>query len=215
MKNEIATIGSRIRWTLGLLAFVASFGLQSVSAKESLLTELENVAGRIVPHTTSVAPTGGEIEVGFSPDEGAESLVLKVIDSAKKEIRLLGYSFTSAPVTRALVSAKHRGVDVAVIVDHKNNLIEDRSGKARHVLGALVNAGIRVRTISVYPIHHDKTIIVDGQHVETGSFNFSDAAAHKNSENVLVLWNNPVLAKIYRAHWESRYALGMDFKPNE
>ena len=41
------------------------------------------------------------------------------------------------------------------------------------------------------------------------------SAAHKNSENVLVLWNNPSLAKIYLTHWESRFARGKDFQPNE
>lgn len=38
-------------------------------------------------------------------------------------IRLAGYSLTIAPVVRALVDAKKRGVDVAVAVDYKNNLL--------------------------------------------------------------------------------------------
>jgi len=44
-----------------------------------------------------------------------------------------------------------------------------------------------------YAIHHDKVIIADRQTVEQGSFNYSDAAAHRNSENVLVNWGNPKL----------------------
>ena len=39
--------------------------------------------------------------------------------------------------------------------------------------------------------------MVDGRHVETGSFNFTVSAAKRNSENVLVLWNNPTLANRY------------------
>jgi phosphatidylserine/phosphatidylglycerophosphate/cardiolipin synthase-like enzyme len=98
-------------------------------------------------------------------------------------------------------------------VDYKNNVSEDRSGKAKAALGTASTAGIQVRTISVYPIHHDKTIIVDGAHVETGSFNFSAAAANKNSENVIVLWNNPKLASIYMQHWERNWKQGEDYKP--
>src|SRR5689334_22361350 len=48
-------------------------------------------------------PAAGTIEVAFSPSEGSEHLVIKAIDSAKREIRILSYSFTSAPVTKALL----------------------------------------------------------------------------------------------------------------
>jgi hypothetical protein len=50
--------------------------------------------------STSTLPATGTIEAAFSPNEGAEALVLKVINSARSEIRMLSYSFTSAPVTQ-------------------------------------------------------------------------------------------------------------------
>lgn len=162
---------------------------------------------------TVAVPAAGQLEVGFSPNEGAEKLVLKVIRSAQRDIRVLAYTFTSAPVTAALLDARRRGVDVALVVDHRANLADDRSGKARHALAALANAGCRIRTISVYPIHHDKAIIVDALTVETGSFNYSTSAASRNSENALVNWNNPALARIYLKHWQSRFAQGDEFRP--
>jgi phosphatidylserine/phosphatidylglycerophosphate/cardiolipin synthase-like enzyme len=48
-------------------------------------------------------------------------------------------------------------------------------------------------------------IVVDAESVEMGSFNYSDAAAHKNSENVLVNWRNPALAKVYLQHFARNY----------
>ena len=161
-------------------------------------------------HSYSV-PAAGTIEVAFSPDEGGEALVVKVIDSAKSDLRVLSYSFTSAPVTEALLRAKKRGVDVRLVADKKNNVTEDRSGKARAALAALANAGADVRTISIYPIHHDKVIVADRQTVELGSFNYSDAAAHKNSENVLVNWNNPKLAEVYLKHFNRNYRLSQPY----
>lgn len=159
-------------------------------------------------HSVTI-PATGEIEVAFSPNEGAEALVIKTIYSAKKEIRMLAYSFTSAPVVEALIRAKKRGVDVALVADEKSNVSDKEDGggrggkaKSRAALSALVNAGCDVRTISVYPIHHDKVIVVDRQTVELGSFNYSAAAANKNSENVLVNWNNPKLAEVYMQHFE-------------
>lgn len=151
---------------------------------------------------STTLPAAGTIEVAFSPNEGSEHLVVKVIDSAKSELDLLSYSFTSVAVVEALVRARHRGVTVRLVADAKDNLKAD---KARAALGALVNAGADVRTIRVYPIHHDKVIIADRQSVELGSFNYSDAAAHKNSENVLVNWGNPKLAEVYLKHFERNY----------
>ncbi len=154
---------------------------------------------------------GGVVEVGFSPEGGGESLVVKVIHTAKKTIRLSAYSFTSPVIVGSLLEAKRRGVDVAVVVDHKNNISQDASGKAKAALNLLVNAGIPTRTISRYAIHHDKFIVVDGMHVETGSFNYSAAAAKSNSENVLVVWANPQIAATYLQHWQSRYEQGRDY----
>ena len=156
-------------------------------------------------------PAAGTVEVAFSPNEGSEHLVIKVIDSAKSELDLLSYSFTSVPVVEALVRARHRGVKVTLVADYKDNVSGDRSGKAHAALGALVNAGADVRTISVYAIAHDKVLISDRQTVEQGSFNYSDAAAHKNSENVLVNWGNPKLAEVYLKHFQRNYAQSIPY----
>ena len=165
----------------------------------------------------SAAPTAvalsGTAEVAFSPDEGSLALVLKAIDSARTEIRILAYSFTSAPVTRALILAAKRGVSVSVVADEKANTVEDRSGKARAALSALVQAGVEVRLTRAFAIHHDKVIVIDQQTVQTGSFNFSDAAAHRNSENVLVLWRNPAVANVYLDHFERNRRLATVFQP--
>lgn len=66
----------------------------------------------------------------------------------------------------------------------------------------------------MYPIHHDKVIVADRETVETGSFNYSDAAARKNSENVMVVWKNPDLARGYLAHWQDRFNKGEEFRTN-
>jgi phosphatidylserine/phosphatidylglycerophosphate/cardiolipin synthase-like enzyme len=162
---------------------------------------------------SSRLPSTGEVEFAFSPKQGAERLVIEVIASARQELRVLAYSFTSAPVTAALIAARRRGVDVAVLVDQRSNLAEDRSGKAKAALGALALAGVRVRTIAAYPIHHDKVMVADRVTVQTGSFNYSAAAANSNSENVLVLWNQPQVAQGYLAHWERNWRRGTDWQP--
>jgi phosphatidylserine/phosphatidylglycerophosphate/cardiolipin synthase-like enzyme len=202
--------------TIFSLAVALTFATLGTEAQAFYpMTAVAAAARSIKQHsqeTTDKAPGEAQIETAFSPDGGGEVLVVKIIHSAVKTIRLSAYSFTSPAVVRALIDAKHRGVEVAVVVDYKNNISEDRSGKAKAALNLLVNAGIPTRTISRYPIHHDKFIVSDGLHVETGSFNYSDAAARRNSENVLVVWNNPQVATSYLKHWQSRYEQGADYK---
>ena len=149
--------------------------------------------------------TSPSIEVAFSPEAGSEALVIKVLASAKQTIRLAGYSFTSPAVVEGLIDAKRRGVDVKVLLDDKGN-----RGRASLVAIKLIaEADIPTGVVSAYAIHHDKYIVVDSLHTETGSFNYSQAAARSNSENVLVVWNNPATAKQYLAHWETRWKQGV------
>jgi phosphatidylserine/phosphatidylglycerophosphate/cardiolipin synthase-like enzyme len=210
-------------YRLALAAALVAAALPAAARKPKASLIDKAVAAYQDSHSYSI-PAAGTIEVAFSPNEGSEHLVVKVIDSARCEVRVLAYSFTSAPVTEALVRARHRTaagdcpsdergrpIDVRVVADAKENISQDRSGKARAALGALPAAGADVRTISVYPIHHDKVVIADGQTVELGSFNYSAAAAHSNSENVMVNWGNPKLASVYLEHFARNYAQAQPF----
>ncbi len=145
-----------------------------------------------------------DISVAFSPNSGAQELVIKTIQSAQAEIRMAAYSFTSPKVMKELLNAKKRGVDIKIVVDEKGN----KSQASKAAMNLVVNAGIPLRTVSKYKIHHDKYIVVDGRTVETGSFNYSKSAAESNSENVMVVWNNPEVAAAYLKHWQSRWDAG-------
>jgi phosphatidylserine/phosphatidylglycerophosphate/cardiolipin synthase-like enzyme len=157
-----------------------------------------------LPAQSVAAPADARIDVAFSPGRDGENLILRAIGSAQSSVRLAAYSFTDPDIVRALVAAKRRGVDVQLVVDEKHNLTEER-GNARSALNTLVTAGAIVRTNGRYAILHDKFIVVDGRHVQTGSYNYSRSAADRNSENVLVMWNAPQVAATYLRHWQSRF----------
>ena len=148
--------------------------------------------------------------VFYTIEPRTPQLVLKTIDSAQQEIRLMGYSFTSPEVAGALVRAKRRGVDVKVVLDWKANTGKQNQASLA-AMNLLVNAGIPVRTVSQYKIMHDKVIIADGRNVEVGSFNYTRAADRFNSENVLVVWDEPVVAQRYLQHWQTRWEIGKDW----
>lgn len=139
------------------------------------------------------------IDVAFSPNQGSLDLVLRSINSAQKSICMATYSFTSKPVAGALLAAQKRGVAIKIVSDAKAN--SDRYTATTF----LANHGINVRLNGNYPIMHNKFIVIDNQTVETGSFNYSAAAANKNAENVLVLWNQPDIANKYNTECNRLY----------
>ena len=144
------------------------------------------------------------VEVGFSPEGSALQLVLETIGSAKQSIQMLAYAFQAADITQALVDAQKRGVQVRIVVDKKRNL--GKTSKA--AMDFVTSNGVELRTNDHFHIHHDKTIIVDGHTVETGSFNYAESAEVANSENVVVIRGMPEVARKYVAHWQSRWDLG-------
>ncbi|MCH0581490.1 phospholipase D family protein [Escherichia coli] len=167
------------------------------------------VSGLVCLSLSCIQPAAAapSVQVGFSPEGSALQLVLKAIESAHQEIRLMGYSFTSPEVVSALVRAKRRGVDVRIVIDEKSN----RSKASQAAMNVVVNAGIPLRTNGRYAIMHDKVIIVDNHTVEAGSFNYTRSAASRNSENVLVINEMPEVAQTYLQHWQSRWDGGTDW----
>lgn len=203
--NRTARSAPRLQGLLLGLALVLG---SSGAAQATIGREVSAALAKASRPAPVAVPVAGSMEVGFSPEGSAEALVLKVIDSARREIRLMAYSFTAAKVVDALRQARHRGVEVYVIADRKANLSGEDRGRGRSALATLVNAGAQVRVIDAYAIHHDKVLIVDGATVQMGSYNYSASAARSNSENVLVNWNNPALANAYLPHFMRNWQQG-------
>lgn len=147
------------------------------------------------------------VQVGFSPEGSARTLVLKTIGSAQHSIQMLAYAFQAPDIMQALVDAKKRGVEVRVVIDKQRNL--GKTSKA--AMDFVTRNGVELRTNDHFHIHHDKTIIVDGNTVETGSFNFAPSAETDNSENVVVIGDMPEISRQYIAHWQSRWELGKPY----
>src|SRR5579862_8891866 len=57
------------------------------------------------------------VQVYFSPHGGATDAVVNSLERATNTVLVQAYSFTSAPIARALVDAQRRGVKVRVILD--------------------------------------------------------------------------------------------------
>jgi phosphatidylserine/phosphatidylglycerophosphate/cardiolipin synthase-like enzyme len=120
-------------------------------------------------------------EVYFSPHGGATESIIRELNKAKSTVLVQAYSFTSAPIAKALLNAHKRGVKVEVILD-KSQRTQKYSSPT-----FLYNQGIPVEIDPQHAIAHNKVMIIDGEAVITGSFNFTKAAKENNAENLLVI----------------------------
>ena len=89
-------------------------------------------------------PTNAPINVYFSPNGRCTTVIIEEINNAKSEILVQAYSFTSAPIAKALVDAHKKGIKVLVILD--------KSQRTAHYTSASFLANSKIPTF------------IDGQH---------------------------------------------------
>jgi hypothetical protein len=80
-----------------------------------------------------------KVSVHFSPKGGATETVVQEIGNAQSQILVQAYSFTSAPIAKALIDATKRGIKIRAVLD-KSNETEKYSAAT-----FLVNAGIETQ----------------------------------------------------------------------
>ena len=149
-------------------------------------------SGQLRPAITS---DNVQARVFFSPRCGCTEAVVSSISQAKTEILVQAYSFTSAPIAKALVDAHKRGVHVQIILDRSQR--KERYSSADFT----AHAGIPTYIDAAHAIAHNKVMIIDKSTVISGSFNFTKAAEEKNAENLLVL-RSKELARGYIENWQ-------------
>lgn len=142
------------------------------------------------------------VQTCFSPQGKCSLYILREIESAKHELLVAVYAFTSAELAGALVQAKKRGVTVQVVVDREFDRANENS-KARF----LDAQRVPVRRISAVPLlmqdkepglMHQKFAVIDRRLVFTGSYNWTHSADTRNDENLLMFHNASRLAEEYR-----------------
>jgi phosphatidylserine/phosphatidylglycerophosphate/cardiolipin synthase-like enzyme len=131
----------------------------------------------------------------FTPGGSCTDLIVKALGEARSSILVQAYSFTSAPIAKALLDAHKRGLRVEVILD-KSQRTEKYSSA-----DFLANQGVPTTIDAEHAIAHNKIIIIDGEVVITGSFNFTKAAQEKNAENLLII-HDKALAAQYTKNWQ-------------
>ncbi|MFZ0531604.1 MAG: phospholipase D-like domain-containing protein [Anaerolineales bacterium] len=147
----------------------------------------------------SVTVNGSQIEVYFSPEDGTLENILAAVNAAQESISFMAYSFTSDELADALIKQAKSGVSVSGVFDK-----DQYHSNAGTEFDTLQHAGIDVRLDGNPRLMHHKVIIIDGQIVITGSYNFSNNAEHHNDENTLIIHNQDIATQ-YLAEFQQIY----------
>lgn len=138
-------------------------------------------------------------DVCFTPRMSCERRLIQRINAATHQIDIQMYSFTSRNIAYALRRAYDRGVGVRILYDASNF-----DPKVYSLAKQLIHYGISCRIDDRnIRIAHNKVMIVDGEWVITGSYNFTYAAQHHNAENLLMIKSHE-LAQSYKQNFLNR-----------
>jgi phosphatidylserine/phosphatidylglycerophosphate/cardiolipin synthase-like enzyme len=186
-----ATINDTYRNNNNLLRLSVPALVENYSAEfEQLFARVGSTSKRAITPNPRVAV--GEVQIAnyFSPQDSPEQYIVERIAQAERSVRFLAFSFTSDPVTEAMIARHAAGLTVEGVMEERN-----AEGVGAEY-GKLREAGIEVlRDGNCYTMHH-KIIIIDGRTVITGSFNFTGRANELNVENLLII-DDPTLAARY------------------
>ncbi|MFD7340242.1 phospholipase D-like domain-containing protein [Streptomyces violascens] len=155
---------------------------------------------------TSISVDGVQIETQFAPQAGEhiEERVIAAMNGANR-LRMAAFLVSDPGILQALSDLNEAGADLAGVYDPGGMADARRSS---HLDPALFWFMDDPRFVAA-PSHpytpgreqdfmHNKVLVIDGQTVVTGSYNFSEHA-ETNAENVLILTDSD-LASAYEAY---------------
>ncbi len=147
----------------------------------------------------SLAIDGTSIQVLFAAEDEVMSYLVPLVEQAQESVTFMAFSFTDDDLGAAMLERAEAGVEVA-------GIFETRASETEYSeLPMLYCAGVPVRQDGNPSTFHHKVIVIDGEIVVTGSFNFSEGADDSNDENVLIIVNRDVAAQ-YLAEFDRRWA---------
>jgi len=152
----------------------------------------------ILPACVAQQIASAKVRTAFNED--CETLALREIRKAKKQIRGAVYIITNRDLTGALVeAAKDDDVDVQLKVDRH----QAKGDAMRKAIDRLRSGGVSVITIDMPPYYHmhHKFLVIDGETTLTGSYNFTVAASEVNYENLVAIQSTTV-ARSYAVEYE-------------
>ena len=142
-----------------------------------------------IPNPMITLSDNTQIENYFSTHDRPANHVVETLKLAKKFIHFMAFSFTHDGIGREMMARAANGVDVQGVFE-KTQTAGEHSEYFK-----MRDAGLHVYLDGNSRNMHHKVIIIDGEIVIFGSFNFSESADKSNDENLLIVYNRNVAAR--------------------
>ena len=196
------TINDAYKNNNSMMEITSSRLAQNYTAKFEQLFEQHEFGRAFTTPNPVLTLSGTEVENYFSPDSGVAAAILEELEAARSSIYFMAFTFTRTDFTDVMIAKAQNGVTVQGVFESRQI-----SAGADAAWNALTGAGLDVRKDGNSRTMHHKVIIVDGQTVVMGSYNFSKNAEEQNDENILII-HNADIAAAYMAEWQKVWALG-------
>jgi phosphatidylserine/phosphatidylglycerophosphate/cardiolipin synthase-like enzyme len=183
--------------------------IRSVKVAEDFTTEFNEMFVDDLFGTNDRADTpnprvtidGVPLDIYFSPDDNIANNLLDLLHNANESIYFLAYSFTSDPLSEAILARAEEDVRVEGVMD--TDQINSNTGGE---FDRFRQAGLDVRRDgNAGGLLHHKVIIIDEEIVIMGSYNFTNSAETRNDESVIVIYD-PFIASQYLAEFQRDFS---------
>lgn len=132
----------------------------------------------------------------FSPGEECRNAIIRELQQAQEAIDICVFTISDNVISNKIVETYHRGIPVRILTDNDKSL--DRGSD----IDQFYREGISVKMDNTSNHMHHKFMVVDGDTLLTGSYNWTRSAAMYNHENILITKDTTVI-KDYRDEFES------------
>ncbi len=130
---------------------------------------------------------------------GINIRLIDAIGRVRNTLDIAAFMLDEKEITKAILEAYKNGVKVRVVTDDENGL-DDPEGSAQE----FVAAGIPVVGDERGALMHHKFMILDGNAVWTGSWNYTENSTFNNNENAIV-FDSPQIAALYEAEFNKMF----------
>ncbi len=150
-----------------------------------------------------------DLQVYFSPSSKCENSIVKLINQSEESISAAVYAINNDAIVEALKKAHDRNVNIRILTDRLQ--ASNRSSKVRE----LYDYGINIRVHSKFKIEHNKFAVYDEKIASSGSYNWTNPASDKNSENCIFFIKNKNAVRRYQSRFEYLWRINTKKKSDQ
>lgn len=154
------------------------------SANYKFIVEwIKDASNALLSNPTSTSTS----DAYFSPGDTCRNVIIQQIQKAVNQIQICVFTISDDPITEAILTSHKLGKQIRIITDN------DKSLDLGSDIERMARQGIEVKMDRTPNHMHHKFMVVDGNAVITGSYNWTRSAALYNHENILLTQDAPVV----------------------